>query len=125
MGPRDGVLLFRLSRLCRYMTLLIFCLIAVSFAISWLVTQWMKGFAVRIGFVDKPGGRKIHANPKPLGGGVGIFWGLALPIIFGLGVVSLAKPPQFLRSPEVVGDVISKHIDAYWSGARLEAPLGW
>ena len=49
------------------MTLVILCLIVFSFAISWLITYWMKGFAVRIGFVDRPGGRKIHDNPKPLG----------------------------------------------------------
>lgn len=101
------------------MTWLIFCLIAVSFAISWLVTRWMRGFAMRIGFVDRPGGRKTHANPKPLGGGIGIFIGLAVPIVWGLGYVSLASPPGFVRS------IVPDKIDAYWSGARLQAPLGW
>src|SRR5580704_410758 len=101
------------------MILVILCLIAVSFAISWLVTRWMRGFAVRIGFVDRPGGRKIHQNPKPLGGGGGIFWGLTLPIVFGLGYVTFARPPGFLRS------MVPGPIDAYWSGARLEAALGW
>jgi UDP-GlcNAc:undecaprenyl-phosphate/decaprenyl-phosphate GlcNAc-1-phosphate transferase len=101
------------------MILVILCLIAVSFAISWLVTRWMRRLAVRIGFVDRPGGRKIHENPKPLGGGVGIFWGLTLPIICGLGYVTFAQPPGFLRS------VVPGPIDAYWSGARQQAPLGW
>jgi UDP-GlcNAc:undecaprenyl-phosphate/decaprenyl-phosphate GlcNAc-1-phosphate transferase len=102
------------------MILLILCLIAVSFAISWLVTRWMKTFAVRIGFVDRPGGRKIHDNPKPLAGGVGIFIGLALPIIGGLLYISIAPPPGFLKSlaPGWL-------IDAYWSGARQQASLGW
>ena len=31
--------------------------------------------APRVGLVDKPGHRKIHAAPKPLGGGAGIFLG--------------------------------------------------
>jgi len=101
------------------MILLILCLIAVSFAISWLTTQWMRRFAVRIGFVDRPGGRKIHVNPKPLGGGVGIFIGLAAPIILGLGFVAFAPPPGFVRS------IMPAHIDAYWSGARLQSPLAW
>jgi UDP-GlcNAc:undecaprenyl-phosphate/decaprenyl-phosphate GlcNAc-1-phosphate transferase len=69
--------------------------------------------------VDRPGGRKIHANPKPLGGGVGIFFGLVVPIICGLGWITFAGPPGFLRS---MGDW---PIDAYWSGARMQAPLGW
>jgi len=97
----------------------ILCLIAVSFAISWLVTRWMRAFAVRIGFVDRPGGRKIHQNPKPLGGGVGVFFGLILPIVCGLGYVTFAQPPGFLRS------MAAGPIDAYWSGARQQAPLGW
>src|ERR1700685_1392430 len=101
------------------MRLVILCLLAVSFCISWFVTRWMRSFAVAIGFVDKPGGRKAHDNPKPLGGGIGIFWGLALPMIAGLGYVTFAGPPEFLRQ------AISGQIDAYWSGARLQTHLAW
>jgi UDP-GlcNAc:undecaprenyl-phosphate GlcNAc-1-phosphate transferase len=107
------------------MALVIACLIAVSFCISWLVTRWMRRFAVHIGFVDKPGGRKIHANPKPLGGGVGIFFGLAIPIAIGLGFIALSSPPGFLRSSALLGPAIAGKIDAYWSGARLQSPLAW
>ena len=53
----------------------------VSFAIAWMLTWMMIRVAPRIGFVDKPGGRKIHANPKPLGGGVAIYWGFVVPLI--------------------------------------------
>jgi UDP-GlcNAc:undecaprenyl-phosphate GlcNAc-1-phosphate transferase len=101
------------------MRLVIFCLIAVSFAISWLVTRWMKSFAVAIGFVDRPGGRKAHDNPKPLGGGIGIFWGLAIPVLAGLGYVTFAGPPGFLRQ------AVPGQIDAYWSGARMQTHLAW
>ena len=66
------------------MTTPILILLAVSFALSWLLTLAMKHLAPRIGFVDKPGHRKIHANPKPLGGGVAIFWAIALPIVAGI-----------------------------------------
>jgi UDP-GlcNAc:undecaprenyl-phosphate GlcNAc-1-phosphate transferase len=108
------------------MILVIFCLIAVSFAISWLVTRWMRGFAVRIGFVDRPGGRKIHANPKPLGGGVGIFSGLAVPIVLGLAYLEFSGPPYLLRNAAPLGDKsFERLINAYWSGARMQAPLAW
>lgn len=53
----------------------------ISFGLSWIGTFLMKRIAVRIGFVDKPGGRKIHANPKPLGGGVAVFWAMTLPLL--------------------------------------------
>src|SRR5437016_908113 len=59
-------------------------LILLSFALSWLLTFTMKRIAPRLGFVDKPGGRKIHANPKPLGGGVAIFWAFALPLLVAI-----------------------------------------
>src|SRR5205809_4895215 len=51
-----------------------------SLLISWLLTAAMIRVAPRIGFVDKPGHRKIHDNPKPLGGGVGILLGVLLPM---------------------------------------------
>ena len=68
----------------------ILALVAFSFVISWLFTFAMIRIAPRLGFVDKPGGRKIHANPKPLGGGVAIFLGIATPMTVGLLLVNLA-----------------------------------
>ena len=56
----------------------ILALIAVSFITSCVLTFALVRIAPKLGFVDKPGGRKIHANPKPLGGGVAIFWAFAL-----------------------------------------------
>jgi UDP-GlcNAc:undecaprenyl-phosphate GlcNAc-1-phosphate transferase len=105
------------------MRLLILCLVLVSFAISWLLTRTMRWLSVRIGFVDKPGGRKIHENPKPLGGGVGIFWGLALPIILGAVCVKAFAPPDFAESARWLGPGIAAQMPAYWSGARQKIPL--
>jgi UDP-GlcNAc:undecaprenyl-phosphate GlcNAc-1-phosphate transferase len=68
----------------------ILALVAISFVISWLLTFAMIHVAPRLGFVDKPGGRKIHANAKPLGGGVAIFLGIALPMLIGLILVNFA-----------------------------------
>jgi UDP-GlcNAc:undecaprenyl-phosphate GlcNAc-1-phosphate transferase len=98
------------------MTLLILSLALVSFAISWALTLAMKHFAPRIGFVDKPGGRKIHANPKPLGGGVAIFWAFALLMLAGLAVVHWGHPPQSLQ-----GRIA--HLNDYWSGMRDRSPM--
>lgn len=99
----------------RALTLFILCLGAISFAISFVATLAMRWLAPRIGFVDKPGGRKIHANPKPLGGGVAIFLGFVLPLIVGVAVINFLHPPTqiFARAPGG-----SATIDALWSGAR-------
>ncbi|MCS7032620.1 MAG: hypothetical protein NZ561_01345, partial [Phycisphaerae bacterium] len=65
----------------------ILLLLIVSFVISWLLTAAMVHIAPRIGFVDRPGHRKIHSNPKPLGGGVAIFWAIALPMLLGVAAL--------------------------------------
>ena len=91
-------------------------LAVVSFAIAWLATFEMKRLSPRIGFVDRPGGRKIHANPRPLGGGVAIFWGFALPMVAGLVFVNLGHPPHALQQR-------IPHLDDYWSGMRERTPM--
>jgi UDP-GlcNAc:undecaprenyl-phosphate GlcNAc-1-phosphate transferase len=72
------------------MLLPILALGIASLILSWLLTYAMIRIAPRLGFVDKPGGRKIHANPKPLGGGVAIFLSIAIPMIVGLALVNFA-----------------------------------
>jgi UDP-GlcNAc:undecaprenyl-phosphate GlcNAc-1-phosphate transferase len=52
----------------------------LSFVISWLATFWMIRLAPRVGLVDKPGGRKAHQSPTPLGGGVAIFAAIAITL---------------------------------------------
>jgi UDP-GlcNAc:undecaprenyl-phosphate GlcNAc-1-phosphate transferase len=88
-----------------------------SFAICFIVTAIMKRFAPRIGFVDKPGHRKIHRNPIPLGGGVAIFLGFALPMLgIVLGVLILdPASPQF--------GISASQWTAYLGGARAQAPF--
>lgn len=98
------------------MILPILSLAVLSFAISWFGTLTMKHVSPRIGFVDKPGGRKIHANAKPLGGGVAIFWAFALPMLAGLAVVHWGHPPASLQARV-------PNLPAYWSGMRERTPL--
>jgi UDP-GlcNAc:undecaprenyl-phosphate GlcNAc-1-phosphate transferase len=85
----------------------------LSFIISWLATMAMIRVAPRFGFVDKPGGRKIHANPKPLGGGVAIFLGFALPL---LGLLLVLRCITITPKP---GDLFT----AYLSGALERTPM--
>jgi UDP-GlcNAc:undecaprenyl-phosphate GlcNAc-1-phosphate transferase len=46
----------------------------------------------RVGLVDEPGERKIHAMPIPLSGGLALITGLAVPIISGLVIVLFVLP---------------------------------
>src|SRR5207248_10045229 len=65
----------------------------------------------KLGFVDKPGGRKIHENPKPLGGGVAIVWAFVLPLLF-----VLAACWGWIPLPASVNS-------AYLGGVREKTPL--
>ncbi len=66
-----------------------------AFAISWIVTFWMRRVAPKWGLVDQPAARKVHSTPTPLGGGIGIYVGVMLPLLAGyLLIVWLSKQTQ-------------------------------
>jgi UDP-GlcNAc:undecaprenyl-phosphate GlcNAc-1-phosphate transferase len=91
--------------------------------ISWIGTGVMKRLSPRIGFVDKPGTRKIHHVPKPLGGGVAIVLGFALPMIALLLIVSFVTPPT-PATGGMLGKIASRYqLPAYWSGGRERLPM--
>ncbi|MBM3203412.1 undecaprenyl/decaprenyl-phosphate alpha-N-acetylglucosaminyl 1-phosphate transferase, partial [Candidatus Woesearchaeota archaeon] len=73
------------------------CLIP-SFWVSFLMTGAMRLIAPRIGLLDKPNARKIHLLPIPLGGGIGIWSGVVLPLLAIQGLVLFWKnhPPAWL-----------------------------
>ncbi len=98
---------------------LILGLCGVSFVVSWITTGMVKRIAPKVGFVDKPGHRKIHSNPKPLGGGVAIFWAVAIPLIAGLLVIRIYDPSESKAiSPENAALVRD-----YRGGAIEQTPL--
>lgn len=47
--------------------------VLVSFFLVLILVPGLRAFAFRIGFVDRPGGRKIHAAPIPLLGGLALY----------------------------------------------------
>ena len=75
----------------------------------------MRRLGPRLGLVDRPGPRKVHASPVPTGGGLAIWLGIAVPL--GLGQLAVwiflaggghsaapaAAPPTWITSlPELV-----------------------
>ena len=111
------------------MSYLILCLCPLSFALSFVLTFVVRSLSLRIGFVDKPGGRKIHSNPKPLGGGMAIFWGITLPILVVLGIVHFSTPPHWVvellsgRATPGANSSPQSLATAYWDGIRQQTPM--
>src|SRR5688572_2122172 len=110
---RDGAVIFGRHT----MVLPILLLAGASFVVSWLLTLTMKRLARRIGFVDKPGHRKIHHNPKPLGGGVAIFWGIAGPMLVLLAVLNFAGHVVVERYHG------AENVDALVAGGQYQTPM--
>ncbi len=73
------------------------CLVS-AFLVSFLVTGLMRWVAPQIGLIDKPAARKVHLVPTPLGGGVGIWCGVVLPLVAAQVLILLWRthPPAWL-----------------------------
>jgi UDP-GlcNAc:undecaprenyl-phosphate GlcNAc-1-phosphate transferase len=60
-------------------TYAVFLGFALAMGIVWAVTPTVGEIAKRIGVMDQPGGRKIHAVPIPRLGGIAIYFGVIIP----------------------------------------------
>lgn len=68
-----------------------------SFVVSFLVCSLVRSTASKIGLLDRPGTRKIHSSPVPLGGGIGIWSGVIIPLlIIYLAAGTLSQRCDFL-----------------------------
>lgn len=84
-----------------------------AFALTFVLTWLMRSIAPRVGLVDRPGGRKGHDRPTPLGGGVAIFLGTWMAI-FGsvaVGFVLLSRFSGLL--PVDLGDYIGGGLNRF------------
>ena len=62
------------------LTFVLLCFLP-AFAVSSGVTALMRTVAPRVGLIDQPAARKVHVTPTPLGGGLGIYFGVLLPCL--------------------------------------------
>ena len=94
-----------------------FVLISGIYALvcSLVLTAIVRKLAVRHGFADMPGHRKVHTHPIALGGGIAIFLTVICPLALLGGAVMLISP-EFARSH--FGEVLASHLP----GLQLRAP---
>lgn len=93
--------------------------IAPSFAIAWGAGFVVRRFAQSWGLVDRPGPRKVHTTPTPLGGGIAIWLGVVLP--FALGTLGLGLVRGGLLEPEWVPEFVQPHL----GGLSQQVALLW
>ena len=54
-----------------------------SLLISWLTVIFLRRHADKWGLLDQPDDRKVHTTPIPLGGGIGIWFGVIATFLMG------------------------------------------
>lgn len=92
------------------MLVLIFAATVPSALISWLAVGWVRSMAERLGLLDKPGERKVHSTPIPLGGGLGIWAGVVGTM--GLGSIAILV---LARNP-LLTDMLPESITQHFGG---------
>jgi len=57
---------------------------SIAVVAALVLTSLVRPLALRVGMIDQPGPRKVHAKPMPLLGGVAIYLGAALALLVSL-----------------------------------------
>jgi UDP-GlcNAc:undecaprenyl-phosphate/decaprenyl-phosphate GlcNAc-1-phosphate transferase len=83
-----------------------------AFLISWLAGFAVRRHAPRFGLVDRPGGRKQHAEPTPLGGGLAVW--LAVTAVFVGGAIALRLAMGSEAPPSWVPEFAQSHLPGLW-----------
>lgn len=85
---------------CATMWMLVLIAVGGPLLLSWAVTAVVKRWAIRVGFVDRPGGHKQHDRVVALGGGLAIFFAIVVPLLAGTVAawVLCASPREWLPS---------------------------
>lgn len=86
-------------------------LFTVAFLLSLALCALVRLLAPRLGFVDRPGGRKAHKRPTPLGGGLAIW--LSVMLVLGAGAALVFGSPDLLPSQlrAHLGGMRSRHAE--------------
>lgn len=80
------------------LALLLVIAIVPSFLVSLVAVGWVRRAAERLGLLDKPGHRKVHSVPIPLGGGLGIWAGVVATMAAGTASVLVLSRSESLAA---------------------------
>lgn len=92
-----------------------------SFVVSLAAAYVVRRLAPRLGLVDRPGHRKVHSVPTPLGGGLAIWLGVLVPLAVGqlcLTLVETDSSGVLLAGRWRLPELVAQHV----GGLRLQMP---
>src|SRR5215212_5654617 len=103
-------------------------LFLAAFLTALLGTFLARRFARGLGLMDAPGHRKVHTKATPRNGGIGIFWGFALPLVAAIVAISIVASHLAGHDPVSVnlwGALIRvpDQLGIHLPGMRAHAPL--
>lgn len=106
--------------------------------LTMLLTVGFAVIAAKIGLIDQPGGRKVHARPTPLIGGVAMYIALSA-IVFGFGLLHIIPAAVLVAMGVLVAvgvfddrfgthvyyrfaaQIIAALILVFWGGVRVDS----
>src|SRR6202162_1980371 len=69
---------------------------------SMMLTVPVRALALRVGMVDLPGPRKVHVQPIPLLGGLAMYGGVMLAIVFAFDGAARAQSAGIVTGATLV-----------------------
>lgn len=93
--------------------------------ISAVGTGLMRRLAPRWGLIDQPAARKVHREPTPLGGGIGIWAGVIIPIALAQLVAYILIRAESLPDGLPIPDTLIPHLEGVlYRSQQIWAILG-
>jgi UDP-GlcNAc:undecaprenyl-phosphate GlcNAc-1-phosphate transferase len=80
-----------------------FLAFGIALVASLFLTVPVRQLALRVGFVDLPGPRKVHAAPIPLLGGLAMYCGVVLALLFAMGASTRSEMLGIFFGATLVG----------------------
>jgi UDP-GlcNAc:undecaprenyl-phosphate GlcNAc-1-phosphate transferase len=103
---------------------------AVALTVSWLLTPWVRSFAINKGAIDDPNrdDRRIHKEPLPRWGGLAIYAGIVIALLLVLPLAYRGENPfpPYLIGMILIGGllvVVGALDDLYQYKAKVQALL--
>lgn len=109
------------------MSWLIAATLIPSLWLAWGLCFLVRRLAPRVGLVDRPGRRKVHKTPTPLGGGIAIWAGVIAPFAVAQLLLWMIGEPETAPAWATIApwNSLYEFVSPHLAGMREQAPKLW